>query len=271
MKTKRMLKTCAKPLIFLYIVVLTAFQAQAEQSFKVSTWNMEWFVSEGNKRFTPSLRSNADFHKMAHYFNELDTPILAFQEVGDSQALQQLFSHDYMLFMSDRSKPNNRRLQYDDINQYTGFAVRKDIEVKDVADFSLLPKQRKDKLRFASYIVVEPNSAAPMHLLNVHLKARCSGGYKNNSACKTLKIQGEALNQWLRERETNNERYIIMGDFNHNLSFKHDWLWQVLSKSTDAVLATRDVSAKCKVRSRKNPQRTHQFRSLIDHMVVSLI
>ncbi|WP_228481387.1 endonuclease/exonuclease/phosphatase family protein [Vibrio fluminensis] len=262
-------KLHAKPLIFLYIVALTAFEAQAEQSFKVSTWNMEWFVSEGNERFAPSLRNSDDFYKMAHYFNKVDTSILAFQEVGDAAALEKLIGDKYTLYMSDRALAMNSRLQYDDINQYTGFAVRNDATVQDVDDFSLLPAQRHDKLRFASYIIVKPSSDSPIHLLNVHLKARCSGRYENNRACQTLKLQGEALNQWIREREANVERYMIVGDFNHNLSFNRDWLWQILSKSTDAVLATRHVNAECKVRSRKNPNRTHQFRSLIDHVVTS--
>ncbi|WP_171972076.1 endonuclease/exonuclease/phosphatase family protein [Vibrio ponticus] len=259
----------SKPLIFLYIVVLTTFQTQAGQSFKVSTWNMEWFVSEGNERFAPSLRNNDDFYKMAHYFNKLDTPILAFQEVGDAAALRRLIGDKYTLYMSDRALAMNSQLQYDDINQYTGFAVRNSIAVQDVDDFSLLPAQRHDKLRFASYIIVEPYSDSPIHLLNVHLKARCSGRYENNKACQTLKLQGEALNHWIKEREANVERYMIVGDFNHNLSFNRDWFWQSLSKSTDAVLATRHVNAECKVRSRKNPNRTHQFRSLIDHIVTS--
>ncbi|WP_368737169.1 endonuclease/exonuclease/phosphatase family protein [Vibrio marinisediminis] len=258
-----------KPLIFLYVVALFAFPAQANQPLKVSTWNMEWFVSKGNKRFEPSLRSNADFYKMALYFRELQTPILAFQEVGDVDVIKRVIGDNYNVYFSDRASSQNTQWQYDNINQYTGFAVQKGIKVVDVADFSLLPSYRKDKLRFASYIIVQQNNSQPVHLLNVHLKARCSGRYTNSKACNTLAVQGKALNTWIQQREELGQSYIISGDFNHNLSFQNDWLWEKISQSTKARIATKNVEANCKVRSRNHPQRTHQFRSLIDHVVVS--
>ncbi len=258
-----------KPLIFLYVVALVAFPAQANQPLKVSTWNMEWFVSEGNKRFEPSLRSNADFYKMAIYFQKLQTPILAFQEVGDLDVIKRVVGKDYNIYLSDRSLSQNAHIQYSNINQYTGFAVRNELNVVDVADFSLLPSNRNDKLRFASYIIVQHDGRPPVHLLSIHLKARCSGRYSSSKACKTLAIQGKALNKWIQQREELDQSYIISGDFNHNLSFPNDWLWQEISDSTAARIATKGVEAKCKVRSRNHPQKTHQFRSLIDHVVVS--
>ncbi len=258
-----------KPLIFLYVVVLTALPTQATESLKLSTWNMEWFVSEGNKRFAPSLRSNADFYKMALYFQTLETPILAFQEVGDSNALTRIIGDQYRVYLSDRSQPEYAHLQFDNLNQYTGFAIRHDIAVKDVADFSLQPTSHRNRLRFASYLIVQPEHSQPIHLLSVHLKARCTGRFEPKSACKTLKAQGKALNQWIKTREENGEPYIISGDFNHNLSYNGDWLWRDISEDSDAVLASKNVAAKCKVRSRNHPNRTHQFRSVIDHMIIS--
>ncbi len=36
---------------------------------------------------------------------------------------------------------------------------------------------------------------------SVHLKAGCSGAYKNSRDCQTLSQQGEALAKWMSERE----------------------------------------------------------------------
>lgn len=269
MASEKEQNVAGKHLIFLYVVALIAFPTQANQSLKVSAWNMEWFVSEGNKRFEPSLRGNADFYKMAIYFQQLETPILAFQEVGDIDAIKRVIGNNYNVYLSDRALTENSHFQYKNINQYTGFAVQKGIDVVDVKDFSLLPANRNDKLRFASYIIVEREKAHPTHLLSVHLKARCPGRYTNSKACQTLATQGKALNAWIQEREELGQSYVITGDFNHDLSFPNDWLWGKIRQSTKAKIATKNVKAKCKVRNRNHPQRTHQFHSLIDHAVIS--
>ncbi|TOE79683.1 hydrolase, partial [Vibrio parahaemolyticus] len=67
--------------------------------------------------------------------------------------------------------------------------------VSDPADFSIT--RGNSKLRFASYIVFNPNQKDELHLLSVHLKAGCSGAYKNSRDCQTLSQQGEALAKWM--------------------------------------------------------------------------
>ncbi|MFA0413446.1 endonuclease/exonuclease/phosphatase family protein [Vibrio renipiscarius] len=261
------MKCALKGLIFLYVVVLYTPTTLAQQENKISTWNMEWLDIKGNRQFKPSLRSNADFYKMSEYFAKIEAPILAFQEVASAAAIQSVVGGEYEIFLSDRSLPSHHALQFSDINQYTGFAVKKGLKVTDPSDFSLL--QTKNKLRFASYIILEDWQNEPVHLLSIHLKARCSGQYRSNNACKTLKQQVLGLNAWIKAREEQGEAYIIAGDFNHNLAYPNDWLWHDLSSQSHAVLSTRKVSADCVVRNRNNAKKTHQFRSLIDHIVVS--
>lgn len=65
------------------------------------------------------------------------------------------------------------------------------------------------------------------------------------------------------------EQYMILGDFNHNLSYQGDWLWKAITQTSSASLATLSTQPRCKVRSRHQPKRLHQFRSLIDHIIVS--
>lgn len=248
--------------------LLVPVSVLAEQILVYSSWNLEWLSSNPSRKFPSSQRTNGDYQALSRHFNQLDSDVLAFQEVNDLVALRKVVGNDYQLYLSQRSEPRYQMLQFTDINQYTGFAVRNGISVENKTDVRL-DVHSNSKLRFATYVVINPASDGAIHLLSVHLKARCSGAYKNNAACRTLNSQAKALNQWIVQREANQQAYMIIGDFNHNLSYPNDWLWQTLSTNSQAKLATRNTSAECKVRSRKQPNKTHQFRSLIDHAVIS--
>ncbi|WP_038176653.1 MULTISPECIES: endonuclease/exonuclease/phosphatase family protein [Vibrio] len=253
---------------YLVFCLLLPFKAIGFSSFNYSTWNLEWLSSTPSSKFTASQRSDADYQALRHHFQRTESDIIAFQEVNDAEALRRVIGNDYRLFFSDRSHPDNRHRQFTDINQFTGIAVRHGISVSDKPDLKL-DKESNSRLRFAAYVVVAPESNQPLHVLSVHLKARCSGAYKANAACRKLKQQGQALNRWIQQREVANQRYLILGDFNHNLSYPSDWLWQEITQGSSALLATKSTQAVCKVRSRKQPNKTHQFRSLIDHVITS--
>ncbi len=233
-----------------------------------TTWNIEWLSSTPAQKFEESHRNPDDVEALARHFRLTDSDVLAFQEVNDLDAIETVIGSGYQVFLSDRSNASSRRNQFGDINQYTGIAVKKGMPVLDLPDLKL-DSSPTSKLRFATHVVLYPNSTHSVHVLSLHLKSRCSGAYKNNRHCKTLKSQGTVINRWLREREANKQAYVLLGDFNHNLSYQNDWLWNEMSRGTDAVLATRETPAACKVRSKKQPNKLHQFRSLIDHIIVS--
>lgn len=235
----------------------------AQNSIKLTSWNIEWLSAQGGK----VSRSENDFEKLNYYLSKTQADVLAFQEVESTDAIQKVVGNEYKIYLSDRSDTSNRYLQFDSSNQYTGFAVRKGITVVDEPDFSIT--QGNSKLRFASYIVLRPKQGSDIHLLSIHLKAGCSGAYRNNRDCQIVKQQGQALSKWIKEREANKQQYAVLGDFNHNLGFQGDWLWETISVHTSAELMTKSTKAECKVRSNRNPNKTHQFRSLIDHIIVS--
>lgn len=244
------------------------FSASAEKSLNLSTWNIEWLSSSPSDKFPQSHRAPEDYATLSNYFAVMGTDVLAFQEVNDKKALMKVIGNDYKIYFSDRSQPSNRHHQFEEINQYTGFAVRSGIELINQRDL-VLDTSRSSKLRFATYVVLKPIGRKPIHMLSVHLKARCSGAFKSTRDCKILKQQGVELNNWMQQREQGKQDYIILGDFNHNLGYEKDWLWKSIANKTSAVLATRKTKAECKVRSRNNPNKTHRFRSLIDHVIVS--
>jgi len=251
---------------WLMLGCLIGNQAIAEP-LTISSWNIEWLsTNEAVNKFSDK-REQADFDRIGTYFQSLNADVVAFQEVDDVNAMQRVAGDQYQILMSDRALPKNSNHQFKEMNQYTGFAVRKGVTFTDYADFPL-ETTSNSKLRFASYIVIETETK-PIHMLSVHLKAGCSGAYKSNRDCSRLKEQAQQLNKWIKQRERNNEDYAILGDFNHNLAYSRDWMWEELTQYTDAQLATRKTRADCKVRSNRNNHRTHQFRSIIDHIVLS--
>ncbi len=249
--------------LFVTAILLFSSFSFAQDSIKLTSWNIEWLSINGEK----VSRTPQDFIKLNHYVDKTDIDVLAFQEVESHAAISKVVGSEYTIYLSDRAQPSHRHLQFNDTNQYTGFAVRKGIDVDDRPDFSIT--QGNSKLRFASYIVLNPNKDNETHLLSVHLKAGCSGAYRNNRDCKIVKQQGQALAKWIKAREDNKQHYVVLGDFNHNLGYRGDWLWEVLSNNTDARLVTKNTKAECKVRSNRNPNKTHQFRSVIDHIIAS--
>ncbi|WP_319534096.1 endonuclease/exonuclease/phosphatase family protein [uncultured Vibrio sp.] len=249
--------------LFATALLVFCSSLHAQNSTNLTSWNIEWLAIDGRK----VSRTDDDFIKLNHYLDNLQPDVLAFQEVDSEASIRKVVGDGYNIYLSDRAKFSNKHLQFSDTNQYTGFAVREGTSVSDPLDFSIT--QGNNKLRLASYIVVYPNSNDEIHLLSVHLKAGCSGAYKNSRECNTLKQQGKALSKWIVAREKNQEKYAILGDFNHNLAYQGDWLWSTMASSTNAELVTKDTQAECKVRSNRNPNKTHQFRSVIDHIIVS--
>ncbi|MGL6312446.1 endonuclease/exonuclease/phosphatase family protein [Vibrio sp. WXL103] len=255
----------------LLISLLTSAQTYATDGYfplKIVSWNIEWLSSEQDHSVPQARRTSDDFAALRRYFEIMSPDVLAFQEINDLKAIQKIVGSNYAIVLSDRANAGNRNHQFKDLNQYTGFAIKKRLAFENVTDVRL-SNRRNSKLRFGAYIVLAPDSEQPLHLLSVHLKAGCSGAFRDNSNCQQLKQQGQVLADWIAEREKAGQHYVIAGDFNHNLAYPNDWLWQTLTQSGQLELATAKTSAKCKVRSNRDPNRLHQFRSLIDHIIVS--
>lgn len=244
--------------------------AQSAQSLSVASWNLEWLTSQPNHSVKESQRSKGDLHQLQRHFNVLQPSLLAFQEVNDVAVLRQVVGQSYDILLSDRAKPSHHAQQFNDINQYTGLAIRHGIPYHDAPDLRLDNRQGS-KLRFATYAILYPKTKQPIHVLSVHLKAGCSSAYHNTRECQTLKAQGKKLNQWLQQREQAKEAYLILGDFNHNLAYRGDWLWSTLHQGLQQAptLTTQHTAATCHIRSSQGSTQTFRFRSLIDHIIAS--
>ncbi|MGF1740215.1 endonuclease/exonuclease/phosphatase family protein [Vibrio profundum] len=240
------------------------------KTLKIMTWNLEWLSSHGVAQFPASERRASDVQILARYFAANKPDILAFQEVNDLKAIKSIVGSNYRIFLSDRAKPDNKKHQFSDINQFTGFAIREGIKVTDKPDIKL-DRNKRSKLRLASYLLLNEKGHRPIHLLSVHLKAGCTGKYHSNHSCKVLKKEAKHLNHWIAKRQRSHDRYIILGDFNHQLVHKKDWLWKIISKniSPQPQRLTLHTKSRCLVRSKRHPNKTYHYYSMIDHIIAS--
>ncbi|MDB1126305.1 endonuclease/exonuclease/phosphatase family protein [Vibrio algarum] len=269
--------------VSLFVLCTLSTEFAFANSILVTSWNIEWLSTADKTSRLSTPRTQKDIDVLASHFKHISPSVLFFQEVDSSKAIQNIIGNSYTVYLSDRAKEQHRRHQFDDINQYTGIAVKKGIVVLDPTDIRL-DRSSNSKLRFATYLIIDKektstdrrapytsNDYNKIHLLSLHLKAGCSGKFKPSKSCVTLKQQGRELNLWIKERVQNKESFIVAGDFNHNLSYPNDWFYSEITQAvqTKTTLASRKTTANCVVKSNRNPEKTHQFKSLIDHMIIS--
>ncbi|MGO1296343.1 MAG: endonuclease/exonuclease/phosphatase family protein [Vibrio sp.] len=252
------------------MAVLTHASTASAQPITVMTWNMEW-LTLGPSRFGPA-RTHKDYAAMNAELQRTAPDIIAFQEVDSPQALERVIGNDYRIYFSDRRQSRYKKTrQFDDVNQYTGIAIRRSLATSDPTDVDLLPTHAHSKLRFATYVILQLPQEN-IHMLSVHLKAGCKTAYHaQRRRCRVLKQQGQALNHWIQQRIKHKQAYIILGDINHQLAYPGDWLWADLAAHTapHPVLSTRYTTARCIARSASRPTRTVTFHHLIDHIIHS--
>jgi endonuclease/exonuclease/phosphatase family metal-dependent hydrolase len=258
-----------KQFISFSLLVLTISHHAMAQPLTFASWNLQWLTSTPVAQQPDSYRTTRDIRALRKMFNTMNVDILAFQEVNDMSIVRRVVGKEYAIVLSDRSLPQYRAKQFKQINQYTGFAIRKSVPFNDNADIELTPHS---KLRFASSIQLKRRDGSVLSILSVHLKSGCIGKfYPKYSSCKKLAQQGQALNHWIKQQQRLKQDYLILGDFNHNLAHDGDWLWEVinLKLSQPVILATRDVQAKCRVKPHRDSKKMVTYTKLVDHIISS--
>lgn len=260
--------TFAYHITFALLLTLLTVPQSLANSLKVSTWNLEWLTTQPVSSISESRRNSQDFTLLANKFQQINPDVLAFQEVDSKAAIQKVVGPFYRVYLSDRSLFRYKGQQFSNINQYTGFAISNQFTVTDPRDIELT---KNSKLRFASYVILNQIGEPDVHLLSVHLKQGCIGKKSKKSACAQVLQQGKVLNQWMAKRLKNNDAFIVMGDFNHNLSFHSDWLWRTLNKGIEKQieLITKTTPTLCQVESKRDPTALYRYPQLIDHIIIS--
>lgn len=257
----------------LLFVSLTVKNSYA-QPFTLMSWNMQWLST---KPASPIVRSTADYHVLQQLFTTYSPDILAFQEVDSAEALYRVIDkQQYKIYLSDRI--HNTQDSFTKNNQYTGFAIRRNIIVDDIADLSQLSSPAiatgitmpfRNKLRYGSVIKVTMNKQ-PILLLNLHLKSGCFTAKQlskhKSKACKTLAQQLTLVKQWINIQHQKSRSFIIVGDFNHRIIDKQSFVNKITDNPTMINQLSSSINANCTVKLTTKIPRYRTYKKLIDHL-----
>ncbi len=226
----------------------TSGHIRVAHGLRLASWNMEWLNLEGRGVIE---RNGADLDRLQRYAERLAPDIVAVQEVSQEAALARIFPADvYRVYLAKNGRA-----------QKTGFAYRKDLDVRVMADLDALSE---NGLRAGADLSVQVNGKT-LRLLAIHLKAFCVKKELSDPDydCGRLAEQVPVLEAWIDARAEAGEPFAVLGDFNRFLS-DDDELWHALDDGDPVGLTLQRTAppggSLC--RSQRNPQR------FIDHIVL---
>lgn len=213
----------------------------SDEALRVVTWNIEHLAYPLDAGCRP--RSPKEIIELRAYAGQLDADIVALQEVGSIEALEQIFPTDeWQLFLSDR--PDSEPYECRDNGQLStqqklAFAVRNGIDVLEEVDFDELGLDNPG-LRHGMQLSVSTPLGA-FDVLNVHLKSGCfvdDFSRADSDACQTFARQVPILDAWVEEKEREAKPYLILGDFNHRLSAPYNQLTRLIGDNSDGTASS---------------------------------
>lgn len=262
------------PVFALLLLLLLPIQNCYAQSFTLMSWNMQWLSL---KPTSPIVRSDADYQALQQLFKKYSPDILAFQEVDSINALYRVIDQQhYAIYLSERAK--NTDDQFKTNNQYTGFAVKREIIVDNITDLPQLSSPAitagivtsfKNKLRYGSIIRVTINQQ-PIILLNLHLKSGCFTAKQltkqKTTACRTLALQFKLIKQWINTQQQRSQSLLIVGDFNHRSVDNQYFKKKITDNPALISQLSAAINANCTVKLTKKTIRYRTYKKLIDHL-----
>ncbi|MFT8421483.1 MAG: endonuclease/exonuclease/phosphatase family protein [Gluconacetobacter sp.] len=217
-------------------------QGAAARTIKISTWNLDWLTArpQGDPALPPDLhhRSDAGLRQLALYATRLNADIIGFQEVDSPALAARLFPPNrYRIVMSD-----------DHVVQRVGLAVAAGLTVTRHPDLSALdvyPPDAPHHLRTGLDVTIDDGTAS-LRILIVHLKAGCRNAAlaDRRPACRTLARQLTVLDDWIAQRQDEGVAFLVMGDFNRNLT-PSDPFFQQLETDGPLTLTTAGRASPC--------------------------
>jgi endonuclease/exonuclease/phosphatase family metal-dependent hydrolase len=214
----------------------------AGRTIKVSTWNLDWLTARaaGDPALPPDIhpRADADLRRLAAYAGRLDADVVGFQEVDSPTLAARLFPPArYRIVMTD-----------DPVVQRTGLAVATPLTIErhpDLTALDVYPPDAPHPLRSGLDVTIS-DGAARLRILVVHLKAGCRDAAPSDSrrTCRTLERQMAVLDDWIAQRQDEGVPFLVMGDFNRNLTPGDPFIHQ-LDEDGPLTLATAGRASPC--------------------------
>lgn len=250
----------------LALTSLTTTLAFAD-TIRVGSWNIEWLDDQSSRH--QSMRSSADYAKLAETFSQTGIEVLSFQEVGSEEALRKVVGDDYAIEMSGRAVTYNQHQNTELWRQYTGFVIADGIDYVRNEDLDL-DVENRNRMRHAVDITIKNDGEDYIRLLSVHLKSSCFS--QPREKCQVLDKQSKILAEWVSEREKEGVAYAIVGDFNRRMtSNRNPWFLDTLKQGKYNLKSASGVAkSQCwsKVYNRKTgSSRITQYPDYIDHIV----
>ncbi|GAA4493535.1 metal-dependent hydrolase [Gluconacetobacter tumulicola] len=225
-----------------WLVAVLATQGAMARTIKVSTWNLDWLTARapGDPALPRDLphRSDAGLRQLAAYATRLGADIVGFQEVDSPALAARLFPPArYRIVMSD-----------DHVVQRVGLAVATGLTVTrhpDISELDVYPPDAPHHLRAGLDVTIDDGTAS-LRILIVHLKAGCRNAAlaDRRPACRTLARQLTVLDDWIAQRQDEGVAFLVMGDFNRNLT-PSDPFFRQLETDGPLTLTTAGRASPC--------------------------
>lgn len=241
-----------------------------ERTLHIATWNMQWLVAPETARLAriacrdgaaaalpcdvarSLARDSADFARLAALVRRLDADVIAFQEVESAQVARRVF-RGYEICIAPGSGA-----------QHAGFAVRSGIAFRCGEPLESIAAG--DRGRAGQPLTLLPTGQPAIELLAVHLKSGCSSDSLQSSgtACMLLARQARALGDWINERASAGDEFIVLGDLNRaGAPTPDDEFWSLLNPHHFEAAAARLPFRNCVFGA--------PYGAFIDHILVSQV
>ncbi|MGF1456388.1 MAG: endonuclease/exonuclease/phosphatase family protein [Alphaproteobacteria bacterium] len=228
-----------------------------DDTLRIATWNIANLHHMAGESVPGRdvVRSKEDYVWLRHYAYKLGADIVALQEINSRAAAHRIFGRGgWTVHISGRKALDMADYdltgKWSEGSIYTGFAVRKNVNVVGVRDVRSLEVDHLDprtgltrKTRWAMELEVEKGGQR-LVLLAVHLKSGCftgtlksdTEGYdrfvnERDADCTTAARQVGPLRAWIETKLDDQVPFVILGDFNRAFDIKgeDDHLWQGLT------------------------------------------
>lgn len=244
------------------------------QQLRIATWNMEWLDDESAR--PESLRSSADYMVMHDLSEQLAADVIAIQEVADySSATKVLDRYEYKFEFSTRKDHVEETSSALKWHQFVGFAIRKGIKYERNPDLMSLDVKDNKRLRYGVDVTIFHGDKPALRLLAVHMKSGCFYHKRDSNKCERLSEQVPELEKWIDARAAEDLPFVVLGDFNRQLTGYNDWFWQEIDDGEPAGLKLYSAAGKDKSRcqSKTYDIENHRwslmrYENYIDHIVL---
>ncbi len=231
------LRGCFGLLLALLFAVAGSVHAR---TIKIATWNLEWLTlrPQGDPALPNGVApKTADaITRLRDYAIKLDADVVAFQEVdGAGMAARIFLPGRYQIVMGNGTEI-----------QRVGFAIRNNINFTRNPDLYALNLGNQG-LRGGTDITIALDHSQ-LRLLAVHLKSGCSNTKLSRSdettACAELHRQIPLLQNWIADRATANDAFLLLGDFNRRMN-DQDQMWKALQRKAPLTLTDEGQDSPC--------------------------